>query len=111
MNKGDVMKHCQECNLDFPDSYRFCGSCGGALSHSLTCQGCGELVESKWTFCTNCGRGLSPEITTSQATPPEALERRDLTAASAIPVVAAAQTMPAPILEQRDAPQAWYAPP
>jgi hypothetical protein len=108
------MKHCQECNLDFPDSYRFCGSCGGALRQSLTCQSCGELVESKWTFCTNCGKGLLPETTTSQAPPSEVPEFRDIPAASPIPVVAASQTMPAPVTEQRTgngAPQEWYAAP
>ncbi|MFS8086151.1 MAG: zinc ribbon domain-containing protein, partial [Acidobacteriota bacterium] len=52
------MKHCQQCNLDFPGSYRFCGSCGGALSDSTRCPGCGELTEARWTFCTNCGGQL-----------------------------------------------------
>src|SRR6267143_1934487 len=54
--RGAVMKHCQQCNLDFPDSYRFCGSCGGPLSDSIRCPGCGELAEGKWVFCTNCGK-------------------------------------------------------
>lgn len=53
------MKHCQECNLDFPGSYRFCGSCGGALSDSTRCPGCGELAEARWAFCTSCGGQLS----------------------------------------------------
>ncbi len=108
------MKHCQECNLDFPDSYRFCGSCGGALRQSLSCQGCGELVESKWTFCTNCGKGLLPESTTGQAVPSEAPNLRDTPAASPTPIVAASPAMPAPVLEQRignGAPQEWYAAP
>src|SRR5712691_12014896 len=107
------MKHCQECNLDFPDSYRFCGSCGGALRHSLTCHGCGELVESKWTFCTNCGRGLSPEVTPSLAIPSEAPEFREITAAAS-PAIPTSQTMPAPAPEQRPAQVAspeWYATP
>ncbi len=107
------MKHCQACNLDFPDSYRFCGSCGGALRQSLTCQGCGELVESKWTFCTNCGRGLSPEIATSQALTSEVPVFREV-AADASPAISASQTMPAPALEQRPgkvAPPEWYAAP
>ena len=74
--KGTIMKHCQKCNLDFPDSFRFCGSCGGALPSSLSCQGCGELVEAKWTFCTNCGESLSERqsdgVTQSKAPePPE----------------------------------------
>lgn len=49
------MKHCEKCNLDFPGSYRFCGSCGDPLSDSRRCPGCGELAEGKWAFCTNCG--------------------------------------------------------
>lgn len=108
------MKHCHQCNLDFPDSFRFCGSCGGSLRDSLSCQDCGELVESKWTFCTNCGSGLLPENTTSEAPPFEYPEYRDLPAVSPTPVVVASQTMPAPVLEQRSgngAPREWYAAP
>ena len=75
------MKHCQKCNLDFPDSFRFCGSCGGALRNSLSCQGCGELVESKWTFCTNCGKSLSSESPSDRATPYNTPEQADLAAA------------------------------
>lgn len=107
------MKHCQACNLEFPDSYRFCGSCGGALRHSLSCQGCGELVESKWTFCTNCGKGLLAETTTAQPLPSEAAEFHEIPAGPT-PVIPAPQTMPAPAIEQRlgkVAPQEWYAAP
>jgi len=57
------MKHCQECDLDFPVSYKFCGSCGGGLPDSHTCGNCGELVDSKWAFCTGCGKSLSPNAT------------------------------------------------
>lgn len=53
------MKHCHTCDLEFPLSYRFCGSCGGSLSDLLTCQGCGDLIEAKWAFCTNCGTKVS----------------------------------------------------
>jgi hypothetical protein len=101
------MKHCQQCNLDFPDSFRFCGSCGRELGNSLSCQGCGELVESKWTFCTNCGRELLPEGTTGQAFPSEVPEFRDIPAANPTSVVA-----PLPAAEQRwgkVTPQEWYA--
>src|SRR5713226_5761876 len=107
------MKHCQECNLDFPDSYRFCGSCGGALHDSLSCQGCGELVESKWTFYTNCGRGLLRDGATGKTSPSVAPDVRDIPAASPTPVVVS-QTMSAPVLEQRTgngAPHEWYATP
>jgi Double zinc ribbon len=52
------MKHCLPCNLDFPDDRRFCGSCGGSLSDSTTCEFCGDVLESKWKFCTGCGNTL-----------------------------------------------------
>ena len=52
------MKHCQPCNLEFPDDRRFCGSCGGPLSDSTTCAFCGDVIESKWKFCTGCGNTL-----------------------------------------------------
>ena len=70
--KGAVMKHCQQCNLDFPSSYHFCGSCGGALSDSTRCPGCGELAEAKWTFCTNCGGQLLSESKGDRALPSDA---------------------------------------
>lgn len=53
------MKHCQPCNFDFPDDRRFCGSCGGPLSDSTTCEFCGDVIESKWKFCTGCGHTLT----------------------------------------------------
>lgn len=52
------MKHCEQCNLDFPPGFRFCGSCGGGLGVSVTCEACGEIVDSKWKFCTGCGQAL-----------------------------------------------------
>ncbi len=53
------MKHCQPCNFDFPDDRRFCGSCGGPLSDSTTCEFCGDVIELKWKFCTGCGNKLT----------------------------------------------------
>ena len=53
------MKHCQPCNFDFPDDRRFCGSCGGPLINSTTCEFCGDVIESKWKFCTGCGNTLT----------------------------------------------------
>jgi len=112
------MKHCPQCNLDFPDSFRFCGSCGGPLHDSLYCQGCGELVESKWTFCTNCGRQLSSERTSDQASPSGAPKLADIPAApqrsSSKPCTSPAQTMtrpPSEELSEKVAPQEWYAAP
>src|SRR6267143_2063251 len=74
------MKHCEPCDLDFPDAYRFCGSCGGSLRDSRRCAHCGELVEGKWTFCTGCGKSLSAESTINQTTQSESPEQTDLPA-------------------------------
>src|SRR5262245_55963191 len=61
------MKYCEKCNLDFPDHFRFCGSCGGGLTETRKCPSCGELTESKWPFCTKCGSQLSSETPTMPA--------------------------------------------
>src|SRR5262245_1581339 len=53
------MKHCDRCDLDFPEHFRFCGSCGGELKDIRKCPSCGELTESKWPFCTSCGSEFS----------------------------------------------------
>lgn len=53
------MKHCPQCDLEFPDAFRFCGACGRALTNSLRCPGCGELTDEEWPFCTKCGTKLS----------------------------------------------------
>jgi len=120
------MKHCQQCNLEFPDSFRFCGSCGGALRDSLSCQGCGELVESKWTFCTNCGRGLSSEAPAGQSSRSKAPALTDLAATPLVsssppPRTPQLPTLTMPPSEQPAAmarhrreealPQEWYAAP
>src|SRR5258708_14607848 len=76
--KGAVMKYCQQCKLDFPDAYRFCGSCGGSLSDSVRCPGCGELAEGKWAFCTTCGSQLSSRSTSEQASPPKTPKPPDI---------------------------------
>src|SRR5260370_10623765 len=97
------MKHCEPCNLDFPDAYRFCGSCGGRVRDSRRCPGCGELVEGKWTFCTSCGRSLSAEGTTDQASQPKSPEQTDLPAplaSSPPPRTSPPPTMTMPSSEQ-----------
>ena len=71
------MKHCQQCNLDFPDHYGFCGSCGQGLGESATCFQCGEVVESKWKFCTGCGSTIGPPLTTPAVAPLVAAPDRD----------------------------------
>ena len=110
------MKHCQQCNLDFPDSFRFCGSCGGALYASVYCQGCGELVESKWTFCTNCGGELSPQSTSDQASRAKAQKPSDLPDAPRVPLsnpdTSPPETTAMPLSglpSVMAAPEEWYA--
>src|SRR2546428_1788200 len=79
------MKHCHQCNLDFPGSYRFCGSCGGSLHDSLSCPGCGGLMESKWTFCVNCGSQLLSDSVRDHALTPDVPKLAGISAASALP--------------------------
>ena len=107
------MKHCQKCKLDFPVSYRFCGSCGGPLPDSLSCQGCGELVESKWAFCTSCGKTLT-EGTKGQVFPPDASKVISVAASTApSPAPSVSKTsISVPLSEQRSTDvslQEWYA--
>ena len=52
------MKHCPQCELDFPDHFRFCGACGGSLTTFVRCPDCGELTGIEWPFCTSCGKKL-----------------------------------------------------
>src|SRR6266571_4130222 len=118
------MKHCEPCGLDFPDAYRFCGSCGGPLSDSRRCPNCGELVEGKWPFCTSCGRSLSSDKTGDQPAQVRTSERTDLPAAppsSAPATTPLPQTLSLPLSEQlatvdrlqseKATPQEWYSAP
>jgi hypothetical protein len=110
------MKHCEECNLDFPGSYRFCGSCAAPLSESRRCPGCGELVEGKWTFCTSCGTRLSSEETSGRVSLPVAPKLEDIPALPAIPSSppSPTQTKAMPLSEQpakNVSLQEWYAAP
>jgi hypothetical protein len=118
------MKHCQPCNLDFPDSYRFCGSCASPLSDSVRCPGCGETREPGWTFCTNCGTQLASASRGAQASPlktPKPTEIPTLPGSSPRPRAAPPQTLTMPSSEQPAAtdrqrsekvtPQEWYADP
>src|ERR1700687_6045914 len=101
------MKHCQPCNLEFPNTYRFCGSCGGPLSDSVRCPGCGELAEGKWTFCTNCGGQLSSESTSDQTSRSKTPEQSDRPASlfSSPTLPLPPQTVTLPLSEQSTAPR------
>ena len=72
------MKHCEKCNLDFPDHFRFCGACGGPLVQTRTCSKCGELTESKWPFCTSCGSQLSSDAHEDSVAPTSELRESQI---------------------------------
>ena len=112
------MKHCQQCNLDFPGSYRFCGSCGGALSDSSRCPGCGELTEGRWSFCTNCGSQLLSGSKGDRALPSDVPELAGTSAGPpssfSTPVTSPSLTETTHAFEQQSknaALQEWYAAP
>ena len=43
------MKHCSQCNAEFPEHFQFCGSCGGALTNSLTSDRDSTIPEASLT--------------------------------------------------------------
>jgi ketosteroid isomerase-like protein len=59
------MKYCTPCDLEYPDTSRFCKSCGkqvvekpsGSLEPSV-CPSCGAAVQSRWRFCKQCAHVL-----------------------------------------------------
>ncbi len=73
------MKYCQKCNVEFPDTSRFCKSCGSNLnddaitiqappipsdtttdsSSALSCQNCGTAHRASAMFCKACGTRLA----------------------------------------------------
>src|SRR5687767_14895299 len=52
------MKRCPQCNLEFPDHFQFCGSCGRSLATSI-----GEVAAQEW----HAAPDLSEEETTAAA--------------------------------------------
>jgi RNase P subunit RPR2 len=79
------MKHCQNCNIEFPDTSRFCKSCGSNLteitiqaaaiqsdtttdsSSGLICQNCGMTHRASAVFCKACGKPLAtPKVNSGQ---------------------------------------------
>ena len=59
------MKHCNECNLDFPDANRMCSNCGGTLADAAAavgaagkCPSCGADAQPGWKFCIVCSREI-----------------------------------------------------
>src|SRR5215471_18345028 len=57
--------YCERCNIDFPESLRYCKWCGQHLTrraqvttHIRRCQSCGRVVKSAWSYCRSCGAPL-----------------------------------------------------
>ena len=81
------MKYCATCNLEYPDTSRFCKSCGNQLGETATgslppepppalCPSCSAPVGGGWKFCKQCGYAFD-EVTlvrgrTSQFAPTQA---------------------------------------
>src|SRR5437879_3034450 len=104
------MKHCPKCDLDFPVSYKFCGSCGVGLPDSHTCQNCGEVVDSKWGFCTGCGKSLSSNEISGQTVAPEIPEPIGRAAQSSFPPPKILNTVQVATNQTKSVPlDEWYA--
>jgi hypothetical protein len=71
------MKYCTTCNLEYPDTSRFCKSCGkqmgekpGGSLESSVCPSCGATVESGWKFCKQCAHVLDETTVVRARTSP-----------------------------------------
>ena len=57
------MKYCPDCRLDYPDTSKFCKSCGKALAakpaQQESCPSCGSAMQAGWKFCKECGRSFA----------------------------------------------------
>jgi adenylate cyclase len=53
---------CPACGFENPAGFRFCGSCGGALTRN--CPACGANVPEGFRFCGNCGAALEAQLGT-----------------------------------------------
>ncbi|HEU4834918.1 MAG TPA: PEGA domain-containing protein [Pyrinomonadaceae bacterium] len=59
------MKYCATCQLDYPDTSRFCKACGNQLGEKIlnsapsrACPSCGAATQSTWKFCKQCAYTL-----------------------------------------------------
>jgi adenylate cyclase len=69
---------CQACGFDNPAGFRFCGSCGQALTGR--CPTCGAEVTAGFRFCGACGTDLTAPVAGKETrVPPAATERRQVT--------------------------------
>lgn len=99
------MKHCQKCNIEFPDTSRFCKSCGSELTDeitlqaapiqsgtttpplsSLVCASCGIAHRVGAVFCKACGKPLAtPQVLRSQHLNKQSLQKEIPLTAQATP--------------------------
>jgi adenylate cyclase len=66
---------CAACGFENPAGFKFCGSCGSALT--LKCPSCGSDVPEGFRFCGNCGTSL--EAAQPKAEPDILGDRRRVT--------------------------------
>ena len=106
------MKRCQRCNLNFPDSLKFCEACRGALNEvaSPSCPACGAVAQPGWKFCVKCRSPLmtagpdNPSSSTSRPVPPPTLLMpTPTTTPSASTQSEAATASPQPTMSPRQA--------
>ena len=52
---------CQNCAVQNPIDYKFCGNCGQRLYPlpKVTCQSCGSKMPVTMKFCGNCGSEIN----------------------------------------------------
>ena len=67
------MAHCPSCAADNPEGFRFCGTCGTALT-AAACASCGFANPPGQRFCGRCGEALV--AATSRRSEAETAERR-----------------------------------
>ena len=56
--------YCRTCDIEYPNSLRFCKYCGEGLVARESvgtqyCPACGSTVEREWAFCNECGVDLA----------------------------------------------------
>ncbi|MEW6207711.1 MAG: SUMF1/EgtB/PvdO family nonheme iron enzyme [Acidobacteriota bacterium] len=61
--------YCERCNVEFPESLRYCKWCGEALIERVratgdlpSCPHCGEGIKVGWAFCRSCGMRLTASV-------------------------------------------------
>ena len=101
------MKRCATCNLDYPDTSRFCKSCGKPVTENSNdspvlqvCQSCGWSAQAGWKFCKQCGQAsdestiVRPRTTSLPPTQAGSFAAATAVAPAQTPIVA-----PPPVIE------------